>query len=261
MLNCSSGKGMKRALTLLLTFVLLFTGFSLVPQTADAESNINVPLKITTSDMTYPSTLEKGKSFSLRGTVSVNYGTITKITAVVKNRSTKHTAISVTSYPKKQKADIRQTINQKVSFSKLAAGSYNIKMTAYAKYGKKTTSRVIMNRNFTVKESKPGLTISGARAPSDMAQGSKAGIRGIIKTSKGKITNVWVYVINSEGKNAMSAKYTPNKTSFDLKYTANTALKFGALPKGTYTYKVVAKAVSGKTSQTKTLVETSFTVQ
>ncbi|MBR1686384.1 MAG: hypothetical protein IJ708_14710, partial [Clostridia bacterium] len=77
-------------------------------------------------------------------------------------------------------------------------------------------------------------------------------IRGIIKTSKGKITNVWVYVINSEGKNAMSAQYTPNKTSFDLKYTANTSLKFGALPKGTYTYKVVAKAVSVKTSQTKT---------
>ncbi len=248
---------LRRSFLLLLSLVMLLTSLALP---ALGETNINLPLTITTSDLTYPGTLTAGESFSLRGTVSVNYGTITKLNAVIKNRSNNKTVLNVNSWPKKKNASVRDTINRKVSFGKLSAGSYNLKITAYASYGSKSTSKVIINRNFTVKAEKPSITIRYTQYPTTVTQGSSASLRGVISVNKGTLTSVTAYIRDANGKNIMSAKYTPNKKSFDIRYTINKAFKFSALPKGTYTYIVHARAKSGNTEMSRTLIEQTFTV-
>ena len=244
-----------------LALALLTFSTAMPVQQAEAAGNVNIPMKISISGLTYPTTLNKGSGFALKGTVSVNYGTITKITAVVTNRNTGKTVLSATSYPKTKSVNMASTINKKVAFGKLATGNYRLKVTAYAKYGSKSTSRVIINRAFTVKDSKPGLSITGVVYPTSINQGEKAAVRGVINTTAGKITNVWVYVLNADGKRVLSSYYKPNKSFFNLQYTVSPDLQFSALPAGTYTYRVIAKAVNGKSYLMKTLVEATFTVK
>ena len=254
----AKAKILKRLSTLLLALLLLLP---MLPETASAETNINLPLTISTANLTSPSTLTTGETFALKGTVSCNYGTITKITAVIKNRSTKKTVMDVSSFPKKGTVNMRDTINRKVTFGKLSAGSYSLKITAYAKYGSKTASKVIISKNFTVKDSKPTISIANARYPSTLKKGSKASLRGVISCSQGKLTSVNAYITDQNGKHIMSAKYTPNKKTFDIEYTVNKAFKFSALPAGTYTYAVYAKAKYGSTVISKTLIQHTFTVE
>lgn len=229
--------------------------------TALAEKQVNLPLKITSSGLTYPGTLEAGSSFSLKGTVNSSYGTITSIKGTVVNRTTGKTALTATVYPNSRTVNLQKTLNTKLSFGKLAAGSYRLKIEATAKSGSKKVTKVIMNRNFTVTAKKLNITISNAVYPTGGIHiGDKAALRGTIRTSQGKLTSVKASIINSAGKTVISSSYTPNAESFDLRYTVNQDLTFDILPAGKYTYKVVATAEYNGSKTTKTLVNAKFEV-
>ena len=249
-----------RTLSLALALII---GFSVIPlEQAEATAIINIPLRITATDVTYPTTLEKGEKFSLQGTVSSSYGVITKINVVIKNRKTKATVVNTSNYPRKRTVELKRTINNQVAFGKLKVGSYSIKMTVYAEGHGKKTSKVILNRGFTVKDAKPKITINRPNyPPAVMYAGDHVAIRGVINTSKGRLTNVWAYVYDYDGNRIMYASYKPTKTYFDLHYTLNEDFPFDILPPGKYTFILVARAVNGKAVTKRTLTETGFRVK
>ena len=149
-----------------------------------------------------------------------------------------------------------------MAFGKLKVGSYSIKMTAYAQGKNKKTSKVLLNRGFTVKDAKPKITIQGALFPPAVVYaGDHVPIRGVINTSKGTLTNVWAYVIDYDGNTIMYAGYKPTRSYFDLHYTLNEDFPFDILPPGKYTFRLVARAVNKKVVTKTTLVETGFRVK
>ena len=255
----NSNKWLLRMLTAALALVLLMT--SVPVDLAAAAGNVNMPLKITTSGLTYPTTITKGNSFSLKGTVEANYGKITKVTAVITNRKNGKTVMTASSSPNNRTVNLRSTINKKLTFGKLAAGNYRLKVTATAQYKSKKTTRTIINRAFTVKSSSPELVLNWPQYPTSLNKGNRAVVRGVISTKSGTITNVWVYVLDSNKKRVMSSYHTPNKSYFDLYTHVSNDMLFGALPVGEYTFVVKAKAVNGKSYTTKTLVSSKLTIK
>ncbi len=255
----NSNRWTLRVITAALALLMLVTAVPV--QIAEAAGHVNMPLKITTSGVNYPTTLEQGYRFALKGTVAANYGKITKVTAVITNRNTGKTVMSTATYPKNRTVNLRSTINKKLSFGKLAAGNYRLKITATAEYKDKKTTRTIVNRAFTVKNGKPELVINWPQYPTKLKQGNRAVVRGVISTKKGTISNVWVYILDSNNKRVMSSYQKPNKSYYDLNPVVSKDMLFGALPKGNYTFVVKARAVSGKSTVTKTLISSPLVIE
>lgn len=253
---------LKRLACALLVLLMAVSAVDLAAlETASAGAAIYVAPTITATGLTYPTNITQGNAFSLRGTLSVNAGVITQITATVTNRVTKKVAMNVSVHPKTKEVNIRNTINKKVVFGKLPVGDYTLKMVVTAKCGTKEATKTVINHGFTVNGNKPKLSIAGAVYPTTIKAGNKAPLRGVINTSCGKITQVTAYILDSNGSTKMKASYKPNKSFFSLEYTVNKVFTFGLLAKGTYTYKIVAKAANGKYSTTATVLEKNFTVE
>lgn len=106
----------------------------------------------------------------------------------------------------------------------------------------------------------PMLSISGNNVPSDMTVGSNFGIRGIVETSSGTITNVQAYILDSNYNAIQASEYTPNESALDLRYSINNDLVFGRLAAGSYVYYVEATAVNGDKTTNETLINVSFNV-
>ena len=93
-----------------------------------------------------------------------------------------------------------------------------------------------------------------------MTVGSNFGIRGIVETSCGTITNVQAYILDSNYNAIQTSEYTPNESALDLRYSINNDLVFGRLPAGSYVYYVEATAVNGDKTTNETLINVSFNV-
>ncbi len=106
----------------------------------------------------------------------------------------------------------------------------------------------------------PVLSISDYNTPSDMDEGSNFGIRGIIQTNSGLITDVWAYLYDANNNPVQSSHYTPGETSHDLRYSINNDLVFGKLTPGNYSYMVEAQAVNGDQTTKTQLINANFTV-
>lgn len=109
-------------------------------------------------------------------------------------------------------------------------------------------------------EPKPTIYINGENYPDRLNVGSNFGIRGVVSTDYGIITEVWGAILDSNGNPVQQATYYPNENNHNLRYSINDDLIFGRLPNGNYTYKVTAKAVNGSQSDGKTLIESNFIV-
>ncbi|MBQ6612016.1 MAG: peptidoglycan DD-metalloendopeptidase family protein [Oscillospiraceae bacterium] len=108
---------------------------------------------------------------------------------------------------------------------------------------------------------KPVLSISEHNTPPDQETGDNFGIRGVIQTNCGKITQVRGYILDSGNNPIQTGEYMPNAESIDLRYSINNDLVFGRLPAGSYTYCVEATAVNGDQTTTETLINSSFRVK
>jgi hypothetical protein len=98
------------------------------------------------------------------------------------------------------------------------------------------------------------IKVSGATQPGDLKEGTPFAIRGKISATS-KMTSVTAGVYDSNGTLKSGKTVSPNATSYNL-LQLDSIIKFGSLPAGSYTYKVVAKTSSKKV----TLINKSFRV-
>ena len=214
----------------------------------------------------YPSSLNEGDNFGIRGTISTDCGTITYVYGAITDASG-YTVQSSEYRPNTSSHNLRYSINNDLIFNRLSAGTYTYTVQATAKNGSEETSQTLISQPFSVGggtpvavEATPTLSISGQNAPSSQRRGSNFGIRGVVSTDCGQI--VWLYgaIYDANGNVVQSSYYNPDSASVNLRYTINNDLIFNRLASGSYTYCVQATARNGSQETTQTLIYSGFTV-
>lgn len=214
----------------------------------------------------YPSSLNEGDNFGIRGTISTDCGTITYVYGAITDASG-YTVQSSEYRPNTSSHNLRYSINNDLIFNRLSAGTYTYTVQATAKNGSEETSQTLISQSFSVGggapvavEATPTLSISGQNAPSSQRRGSNFGIRGVVSTDCGQI--VWLYgaIYDANGNEVQSSCYNPDSASVNLRYTINNDLIFNRLASGSYTYCVQATARNGSQETTQTLIYSGFTV-
>ena len=217
---------------------------------------------ITASSEVYPDNLAGGSSFGLRGIYTTDVGSITSVTATLKN-SSGSTVYSFKAAPNANSFNVNgtlgtngKTLNNTIGFKSLSAGTYTLTIDIIAKNSTatKTYSKSI---KITIL---PTITASGERYPSTVTYGSSYGLRGVYTTDAGKITGVTATLKNSSGGTVYSFKATPNAKSFDVNGTVgtngknlNNTIGFRSLARGTYTLQIQITVTNGSAVVTKTI--------
>ena len=218
---------------------------------------------ITASSEVYPDNLAGGSSFGLRGIYTTDVGSITSVTATLKN-SSGSTVYSFKAAPNANSFNVNgtlgtngKTLNNTIGFKSLSAGTYTLTIDILAKNSTatKTYSKSI---KITIL---PTITASGERYPSTVSYGSSYGLRGVYTTDAGKITSVTATLKNSSGGTVYSFKATPNAKSFDVNGTTvgtngknlNNTIGFRSLARGTYTLQIQITVTNGSAVVTKTI--------
>lgn len=203
-----------------------------------------------------PGTIEKGKSWNLKGTVTSNYP-INNVTGYIQttggvNKYKQSTNPNSTSF-----SLAGSVIDAALLFNMLDVGTYVYKVTATDTHT--SSAKTLINATFTVKKPASKLKISNQKEPGSLVKGTKWTTVGKI-TSNYNITKVTGYILASDGTTKKYSKSVePNDTTFQLKGSdINTALKFDKLDTGSYIYKVTAKDASGEGA--KVLIEVPFKV-
>ncbi len=107
----------------------------------------------------------------------------------------------------------------------------------------------------------PVIKILDERSPEQLVQGRKFGVRGIVYTEKGVLTEVFAKVNDAGGNTVLSSNvYKPNEARIDLHSSVNNDLSFGKLEAGTYTYIVTASANNNGAIVKTDVVNRVFTV-
>ena len=140
--------------------------------------------------------------------------------------------------------------------------SYQYRVRAVNSSGNSAWVNITYTKAASVTEQKPTLTISGVKTPNEVSLkvGNNFGIRGIISTNCGMITEVYGAITNIDGSVVQSTRYYPNASSHDLRYSINNDLIFNNLSAGNYVYTVTANAANGGQSTSSILISCSFTV-
>lgn len=211
-----------------------------------------------------PESIVKGKGFTIRGDIGSNYKITSVNVSVIDSEG--NAVISRTVEPNAYSYDV-YSMDKYIKFGTLDAGTYTYRITAEDKKKSATLHECSFVITDTAKvetaaaaavvteEADPStLSISGVRAPEKLKLGAAFTIKGIIKSNY-KITKVQVAVIDSNGDKVINLSVKPNKKKYSI-LSLDDDIKFGQLPKGKYTYKVIAKDSMTK----KTLVKKKFTV-
>ena len=204
------------------------------------------------------SSIQQGKSWSCKGTVSSNY-------AIQEVRGTIYESDGITIkyrksvYPNGKSYKIENgEIDRALLFNNLPAGTYHYTIVARDASGEK--EKTLVNNRFTVKANAAStLKIVGASTPGSLTKGSSWTCTGII-SSNYNITSVTGNIYKSNG---ITKEYTKtvklNKKSYSLKNsTIDKALLFNRLGSGNYYYTIVATDSSG---QNLTLVNVRFEIK
>ena len=201
----------------------------------------------------YPTSINQGSSYGLRGTIYAN-GAKTTVTTEVINKSGKAVLSTADTISANSTGNIKNmNANNKITFNTLGAGTYTLKFTAKNSAGTKTWSK-----EFTVKgksssssssssSSKPKstLNVNLTKYPTSINKGKSFGLRGSV-TSNYKITTVIGTIHDSKGNVVQRTTDYPNSTSMDIRYAnVNNNLIFNKLAKGYYVLQVTAIDASG----------------
>ncbi len=196
----------------------------------------------------YPTSIKKGSSYGLRGSVNAN-GLSTEVRGYILNSKGKTVQSSKVQKTSSSNFDIKNSnVNNQLCFDKLSKGTYTLKITAKNKKGS-----VEFKKDFTVitdEGTKPVINLTSY--PTSIKKGSNYGLRGLINAN-GSSTEIRGYIINSKGKTVQSSKVQKTtSSSFNIKNSnVNNQLLFNKLGKGTYTLKITAKNKAGTTTVTK----------
>lgn len=104
---------------------------------------------------------------------------------------------------------------------------------------KEVTTAVIEIRKDDVTVDGTDIKVDGLRYPVTLAEGGAFSVMGTV-TSSLPIDSVTVGVVNSSGNWVISNSAEAGETTFDI-YTLDANLKFGGIPQGSYTYKVIIR--------------------
>ena len=211
-------------------------------------SNPASTLKI--ANYNFPTDLNVGKSFSIKGTVSSNYN-ITSLTVGIYNAN--GGSVSTKTVKPNAKSYSLTKVDNYIKFGAAKAGTnyYKVKATD----AKQT--KTLLNKAYTVKSnSQPAstLSISGYNYPKELKVGQSFSIKGTV-SSNYNITSVTVGIYNASGAAVSVKTVKPNAKSYSLTKVDN-YIKFGAAKAGTNYYKVAAS----DTKATKTLVNVAYKV-
>lgn len=210
---------------------------------------------VTASGCNYPTTIEEGKAFALKGTVSSVSSKIVRLEAGVYN-SHGDMLTGRSWNPNSMSIDLRWYVNPYVEFGKLTAGTYTYKITATNGSVKKT----LLSQSFDVTPGakKPdGLSAKGCNSPTSLTKGKGYALRGTVVSQSSKITNITAGVYDKNGNLVTGRSYNPKAKSVDIRWKVNPYVKFGTLDVGAYTYKIIATNGEGQ----KTLLSQEFEVK
>ncbi len=236
----------RRMVCVSISLILALTGI-FIPQNVGEASAASA---IKATNYSVPGNLYKGTAVTLKGKVV----STTKLTYVrVGIRTKKGKWISgknVTVNPKKKKFNIK-TVDTKIKFGKLKAGTYYYTVTAKNSSGSVAT---VINRKVTVSQMK----VKSYTKPSYyMVKGRSFTLKGTV-TSKFKMKKVRVGIVTTAGKwkSGFNKAVNPKSKKFSIS-KVDTSIKFGKLSTGTYRYVIYALDNKGKG---RTLVSKTFKV-
>ena len=236
----------RRLTCVAISLTLALTGI-FMPQNAMAASGTSA---LKASNYSVPGKLYIGSAVTLKGKVSSNKK-LTFIRAGIKN-SKKRWLVgkNVTVNPESKKFNIK-TVDTKIKFGKLKAGTYYY--TVYAK-DSSGSGRNVINKKFTVSEMKPVLYTTPSYYH---VNGKGFNMRGKVY-SEFKMTRVKVGVTNSKGvwKKGFYKTVNPKSVKFNIA-SVDTDIKFGKLSNGTYRYVIWARDNKGKS---RTILSKTFKV-
>lgn len=170
-----------RRIVLILAVLLLLLGSAWNYTTIDSYAE---PSRFTLSGVTYPTTLEQGTPFSLRGTLT-GTNEITRVEVGVASSSAGNYLNGfyyVRSGLNTKSFDIANA-DSALKFGNLSPGSYYYRITAYDRQGSET----VLNRGFTI----TGTTAQTASPSGTWKQ--EGGVWYYYYNNGSKATNCWVY--------------------------------------------------------------------
>ncbi len=211
-----------------------------------------------TNGTTVPATFTKGKTLSVKGTITSASSNITELTVGVYDANTGKLMTGKTITPNAKSYDLSKLDNY-VAFDKLTDGSYTycvIASNSTNKGVKVVESKfTIGNGSATATDDK--LTISGGTTvPATLVKGKALNVKGTVTSANSNITALTVGVYDSNGKFVTGRTIAPNAKSYDLSKLDN-YVAFNTLGDGTYTYAVIA---SNAGNNNYALVSQKFTI-
>ena len=196
---------------------------------------------------TVPAQLEKGKSVSIKGTVSSTTSNITSLTVgIYENRQGGKIITEKTVSPNTKTYDLSK-LDSAIAFNKLTDGTYAyVVIATNANNGNYT----LTNQSFTVGNGATAtndtLTVSNATViPDNLAKGKSLTVKGTITSASSNITSLTVGVFDENNKLVTGKTVSPNVKTYDLNKLDN-YVSFNTLKDGTYTYAVVATNSANK---------------
>lgn len=213
-------------------------------------SEMTTESTMTLSDYNYPTVLDYGQNYSIRGTVKSNYR-ISSVTVGIYS-DTGRKICEATEYPNVKSVDISKLTND-IDFSAVPAGANYYKITATDMQG----SKILLNKSFTVNNPDSrlsALSIEDTVYPTALLTAQDFAVYGKI-TSNYIINNVTAAIFAVNGRSVASFGCRPSSTSFNLGVISK-ELDFSKLKAGTYHFKIIAEDEAAK----KTLLNKAFTV-
>lgn len=227
-------------------FLCLVILLALLPVTAQAAS-----AKYTLSGVKKPSTIVKGASFIIGGTVSCNKK-IKEVRVTIYNSTKKVCLQKYTAKPNAKTFNIAQADPYMV-FGKLAIGQYyyNVRCKVAG------SAKVVISKKFSVVGTGQ-IKIVNPKPSADttITSGSALIIGGKI-TSTYRLAGVTAAIINESGQNVYKKTVKPNTVSYTVGSELDNAMLFDQLAAGTYKYKLTAVDSQGKSA---TLIYRTITV-
>ena len=187
------------------------------------------------SGTTVPSTISKGDSVAVRGTVASANSEITSLTVGVYDAENKQ--VTGKTVEPKAKTYSLSKLDKDVVFDKLEPGTYSYKVIATNKANK---DYELVNQSFTVSDDTDLMTIEkGTNVPDTLKKGSAVTVKGIVTSANSDMTSVTVGVYDSDKKLVTGKSAVPNAKTYDVSKLDN-YVEFDKLTDGNYTYMVFA---------------------
>ncbi|MCQ2484202.1 MAG: dockerin type I domain-containing protein [Clostridia bacterium] len=205
-------------------------------------------LKLTSAN--YPTSIVKGSTFSIYGTVSSDCN-ITELTCAVYSSNGTLQFIR-TVYPDATSYSLSD-VDKYMTFSKLDVGTYTYKITASDTQSKGV---VLMSKEFrVVSSSGESIMLTNGNYPTVLQEGKTFSINGIV-SSDYTISSVTIGVYTTGGTAKFEYTAKPGEKSYNI-HNVDYLMTFSKLPVGTYVYKIVA---SDTNSKNVVLLQKQFTV-